>query len=165
MAPAGDNLWSTRIARSLALVPARRLPTELSDVATTQLGLGRFTTAFPECRSDAHGEVQTACFRRWEYSLRWQRIIWTHAAVLELAVALARFEADHGVWPTAARDLVPHYLSRMPESPFDPMGLRHVGNRAWSRGPDEDDDGGRPLSAPYESTGDGDIVVEVKGHR
>ena len=86
-------------------------------------------------------------------------------AALELAVALARFEAAHGAWPAGEADLVPKYLQAIPTTGLDPTGLRFAGGKAWSRGLDGDDDGGRPLPDPEAMDGDGDIVVEVKGRR
>ena len=159
------SMYSTRIGRSNTLRSLELLPETLPPELAAQPDGAAAERTLAAHGCDTEDPVLSEWIRIWPVVLRKIRVRDTHASVLELAVAIARFEVDHHAWPASESDLVPRYLSAIPTSPFDPNGLRFDGQTAWSRGPDGDDDGRRPLSAPYEGVGDGDIVVQVKGHR
>lgn len=70
-----------------------------------------------------------------------------------LALALHRYRADHGDFPTATCDLVPSYLDELPIDRFDghPMRtlLTDAGPVIYTLGPDRDDDlARRPDTSP-----------------
>jgi hypothetical protein len=80
-------------------------------------------------------------------------------------VSQSPWRVSSRAWHVAGsrNDLVPSFLPAIPTSAFDPAGLRFSGNKAWSRDSNGVDDGGRRPSDVLGSNGD--IVVEVKGHR
>lgn len=159
------SLYSIRVARANALRGLELLPETFPvtlDTKPWETSLERFLAAQGISTTDP---LLTAHLSIWSVLLRSLRERDTHASVLELAVAMARFEAAQGRWPTSPSELVPAYLTAIPTSPYDPGGLRFDGNKAWSRGPDGDDDGGRPLPDPKTMDGDGDVVVGVRGRR
>ena len=64
-----------------------------------------------------------------------------------VAIALARFRAKHGDWPTTLSDLVPDLIEAVPVDRFTGDPLRYTltdeGPLLYSVGMDRDDDGGR----------------------
>lgn len=76
-------------------------------------------------------------------------------------VALQGHCAQHGDFPDHLTDLVPHYLSAVPEDPFSRKPLiyhrKAAGYLLYSVGPDGKDDGGQPLDYVKNL---GDILVE-----
>ena len=62
-----------------------------------------------------------------------------------IAIALARFHAVHGAWPTSLDALVPEFLSAVPIDPETDLPYRYLlraaGPVVWSTGPDGIDDG------------------------
>lgn len=159
------SLYSSRIGRANALRALEALPETLpAEFANAPLEtVAERVVAAYGITPDAYVANPLVTFAA--HIVRMLRRQEASLAALELAVALARFEAEHGAWPASEADLVPKYLSAIPTSRMDPTGLRFAGGKAWSRGLDGDDDGGRPLLDPEAMYGDGDIVVEVKGHR
>ena len=159
------NLYSSRIARSNALRTLETLPTELPQEVSREPR----DRAIPEL--SRHGDWLRTIRSIGTFSLcgqprsnasdRGTRA--QHSSSSQSRSLDSRPSTAPG--PRRESDLVPRYLAAIPTSPMDPGGLRFAVNKAWSRGPDGDDDGGRALSAPYDGFGDGDIVVEVKGHR
>ena len=80
----------------------------------------------------------------------------TTAYVAAVALASRLFEADHDRLPASLEELVPDYLPRIPEDPFDPAGapLRYVVIEGlpvvYSVGEDGTDDAGSVLNLePY----------------
>lgn len=66
------------------------------------------------------------------------------------ALAVARYEAEHGVWPDSLEALVPEYLDAVPDDPYDGAPLRYrraqTGAVVYSIGSGRIDAGGRELS-------------------
>lgn len=83
--------------------------------------------------------------------------------VTEARLALRVYRARHGGrLPAALSELAPGLLPTAPEDPFvgQPLVYRPTASepRVYSRGPDGDDDGGRPLAWPRRE-GEGDVVT------
>lgn len=85
-----------------------------------------------------------------------------------IAIALARFHAVHGAWPTSLDALVPEFLPTVPIDPETTLpyryDLRGTGPVVWSTGPDGIDDGGRPFrgtSTAHPETNDHRDFVRV----
>jgi hypothetical protein len=81
--------------------------------------------------------------------------------MLRLAERVYRLE--HGKPPPSAAALVPRYLPAVPADPFapHPLTLKPRPGRAliYSRGPDQDDDGGRKnIGGKASLLGDGDVL-------
>ncbi len=86
--------------------------------------------------------------------------------VANTGLAIERYRVSHGQLPTGLDDLVPGYLSQVPQDPFDGRPLRYrrlePGFIVYSIGSDETDDGGkqrRPVkgskggeASPYDMT-------------
>ena len=76
-----------------------------------------------------------------------------------LAAAVELYGVANNTYPASLGDLVPNYLSALPEDPFSGesfgYGLTESGYVLYSVGPDMQDDGGLPLDADQE----GDILV------
>lgn len=75
---------------------------------------------------------------------------------LTCALALRAYRLEHGRWPEALDDLVPEYLSAVPDDPFtDGRPLRYraagAGFGVYSVGPDSEDDGGHPHRTEYDT--------------
>jgi hypothetical protein len=98
--------------------------------------------------------------------------------LLATQFALHAYKAEHGAYPAALSDLVPNYLSHLPEDPFSnhqPLIYRRTADKylLYSIGPDAKDNGGTPLvqsrsearsNALFGSDGEdatGDIVAGV----
>jgi hypothetical protein len=68
-------------------------------------------------------------------------------SVAHTALAIERYRLSHGQPPTSLDDLVPGYLSQVPQDPFDGRPLRYgrlePGFIVYSIGPDETDDAGK----------------------
>ena len=79
----------------------------------------------------------------------------------EVAVALTRYRAAHGTWPTALEALVPRYLESLRVCPLSGLPLGYTEGVVWSGGGDGDDDGGRPLSKDDGWNADGDRVWDL----
>ncbi len=76
---------------------------------------------------------------------------------LACALALRANRLEHGRWPDALADLVPGYLSAVPDDPFtDGRPLRYrpggAGFGVYSVGPDSEDDGGQPYRWKYDTS-------------
>jgi hypothetical protein len=70
--------------------------------------------------------------------------------LLVTQLALQAYKGEHGAYPAYLSDLVPRYLSRVPDDPFSdgqPLRYRRTGGKylLYSIGPDAKDDGGRPI--------------------
>lgn len=69
--------------------------------------------------------------------------------LLVAALAVRAWTAEHGAPPESLRQLCPGLLSGVPRDPFDEQPLRYRlvdgRPRLWSIGPDNRDDGGRPI--------------------
>jgi hypothetical protein len=72
------------------------------------------------------------------------------------AIAVERFRLAHGQLPNTLNELVPQFLSTMPDDPFDGQPLRYhrlaKGYVIYSIGADGHDDGGREKPADWKST-------------
>jgi len=92
---------------------------------------------------------------------------------LMLRLALRAYRLEHGAPPAKLSDLVPAYLQNIPLDPFGKgEKWRYKNGAAWSIGPNEKDDGGKPLPIPPPSnyygfspsqisqTDTGDIVAQ-----
>jgi len=74
-------------------------------------------------------------------------------AMLLIALYLHAYRLDHGHYPAALAELVPTYLSKIPEDPFalqGPFCYRLQGEKylLYSIGPDGKDNGGIPIDDP-----------------
>jgi hypothetical protein len=86
-----------------------------------------------------------------------------HERLLMAELALCCYKFEKGVPPARLEDLVPNYLSRVPQDPFSakPMIYRPRGgidDLVYSVGPDGLDDGGRPATRGWPIKGD--ILVD-----
>lgn len=75
----------------------------------------------------------------------------TARRVVVTAIALKRFQLEHGQWPEALSDLVPGFLPSVPIDPYDGKPLKFHPNAdgtflLYSVGEDGVDDGGDPTS-------------------
>ncbi len=64
---------------------------------------------------------------------------------LEAAIALRRYQLEHGAWPETLEALVPDYLEAVPRDPFDesrPLNYDRERRMIWSIGKDFVDEGG-----------------------
>ncbi len=87
-------------------------------------------------------------------------------ALLCLAVALARFQAETGHFPAALRDLVPKYVREIPLCPLTGLPLVTKDGRIWSVGKNRVDDGGVEDPIEWDTGGDhGDVVWTVRGRK
>ena len=159
---ARENIWSTRIARAHVLRSMSTLPSVLADEGSDPWR-AELEPALELVGQDIPRIAHAALRYRWRLPFYVEQEGLAAEAALRLAVAVARFEAERGTWPVAENDLVPSFLPAIPTSAFDPAGLRFSGNKVWSRDSNGVDDGGRRPSDVLGSNGD--IVVEVKGHR
>jgi hypothetical protein len=77
-----------------------------------------------------------------------------------VALAANAYRSHSGDWPQGLEDLVPQYLSEIPQDPFGGGFIRYLRQDErvilYSVGPDQTDDGGKPL--PAQRTEPGDIV-------
>jgi hypothetical protein len=77
--------------------------------------------------------------------------------IVIVAIALKRYQLQHGTWPVDLKTLVPDFLSEVPRDPVDGLPLRYRANAdgaftLYSVGFDGVDNGGDPLpsgSNPY----------------
>lgn len=83
-----------------------------------------------------------------------ERMIQVEAAghLTVAAIALKRFQLQHGKWPETLGELVPEFISAMPIDPYDGKSLRYHPNvdgtyLLYSIGDDGVDDGGNPTNA------------------
>jgi hypothetical protein len=88
--------------------------------------------------------------------------------VADAAIALEFYRREHGRLPGGVGVLVPKYLPRMPQDPFDGEPLRYVveGNDCllYSVGEDQVDDGGA-LEGPDKMSPCPDIGIRMSGER
>ncbi len=81
-----------------------------------------------------------------------------------LSAAIELYSAENTAYPASLGDLVPNYLSEMPEDPFsgDPFEyeLTEWGYVLYSVGPDMQDDGGSPLGGGVFADRMGDILIQ-----
>lgn len=82
---------------------------------------------------------------------------WT---LMRVATALAWYEAEKGAPPASLRDLVPRYLSAVPDCPLTGKPLGYAPGKVWSYGVDGVDNGGMPNPKGDEEPG-GDVVWVV----
>jgi hypothetical protein len=84
-----------------------------------------------------------------------------HSAA-RLALALARYRAEHGRLPGSLNELVPQRIAVVPRDPFDgrPMRLKQTDKAAiiYAIGPDLKDDGGAPFDHEMKT---GDVSFEI----
>jgi hypothetical protein len=73
----------------------------------------------------------------------------TRVDLSKLAVALAAYRTDHGVYPSQLPELAPKYIGEVPRDRFSAGELHyklvHDGYLLYSVGPNETDDGGRDI--------------------
>ncbi len=83
--------------------------------------------------------------------------------VARLGLAMARYRAENEKFPEKLDGLVPKFITAVPRDPFDgkPLRLKQTadGPIVYSIGPDQKDDGGKPLE-PEERKGD--IIFKLK---
>jgi len=84
-----------------------------------------------------------------------------HLNLLQVAVALARFQSSRGSLPAALSDLVPDFLASVPPCPYTAAPLRHARGKVWSIGGDGVDDGGTPIGEDDDADSPGDVVLSV----
>jgi len=84
------------------------------------------------------------------------------------ALAVERFRLAHGQLPEDLQELVPQFLSAVPDDPFDGQSLRYhrlaKGYVVYSIGRDGHDDGGRerPFDAKSSDKTEYDITFTVE---
>jgi len=86
-----------------------------------------------------------------------------HERLLMADVALRCYKSERGSVPARLQDLVPKYISKVPQDPFSQgqMIYRPQAGATWlvySVGPDGVDDGGRPAGRSWPTKGD--ILVD-----
>ena len=67
--------------------------------------------------------------------------------LVRIGAALERYRADKGEYPQRLDQLLPTYLTEIPEDPYSGAAPKYVAlepRRLWSFGTDGDDDGGEP---------------------
>lgn len=67
--------------------------------------------------------------------------------LVQVGAAIERYRADTGKYPAALEELVPKYLSAIPDDPYSGAPPKYAtvpSHRLWSVGPDEKDGGGEP---------------------
>lgn len=73
--------------------------------------------------------------------------------LVQIGAAMERYRADHGGYPGTLEELLPTYLTEIPEDPYSGKPPRYVSaepRRLWSVGPDgKDDDGVAPDDLVY----------------
>ncbi len=83
-------------------------------------------------------------------------------AILETRLAVRLYRHEKGREPSTLKALVPRYLPEIPADPFAPKPLvyRREGPRTliYSRGPDGDDNGGKPYTPGTGQKTDGDVA-------
>jgi hypothetical protein len=84
--------------------------------------------------------------------------------MLRVSVAIALYRLDRGRDPARLEDLVPQYLSKIPDCPLTGTPLRYRAARLWSIGINGVDDGGvdGKLGASDDGGSDGDVVWTVR---
>ncbi|MCC6683024.1 MAG: hypothetical protein IT445_19155 [Phycisphaeraceae bacterium] len=137
-------------------------------IALTEPGGRQRIQQLPEPqRGQTYTKLATDLFLGWlmpsldgAYKKEWEiRII---RSAHRVAVAVVRYQREHGDWPASLDDLVPQYLDALPTDAFsgDPLIYRRTatGPIIYSIGTDGVDDGGTTTnSAPYR-----DLVVRIK---
>jgi hypothetical protein len=86
-------------------------------------------------------------------------------ALLRVAVAAARYESEHGRFPSKIEDLVPGYLPALPVCPLTGLPLHAANGKVWSPGKNRVDDGGvedKPEDMTEDGGSNGDVVWTVK---
>jgi hypothetical protein len=87
----------------------------------------------------------------------------TYLRLLRLELALQEYRARHHRYPSRLSELAPEAISAVPNDPFTEKPLRYRSTGPsyllYSTGPDQRDDGGRPLPAGNLGTAPGDIVA------
>jgi hypothetical protein len=86
-------------------------------------------------------------------------------AMLRMAVALARHEAEKGAFPAALQDLVPLYAASIPTDPANGKAFSYAAGKVWAAGPDGTDNGGAADPINPEEPGDGYDLVWTVGRR
>jgi hypothetical protein len=99
--------------------------------------------------------------------LRWTATD-TESSLLELVLALQAYQLDHHEYPVKLTDLVPHYLTAIPDDPFAKSGppiYRRQGAQylLYSIGPDGIDDGGKPFTTKLTTGGRRHVESDSKG--
>ena len=88
-----------------------------------------------------------------------------HLATYRTALAVLRFCSAQNRLPASLAELVPVYLPKVPEDPFDGQPIRYIptdsGFTVYSLGHNLDDDGGVPPDEGQSIINDGDIVFQV----
>lgn len=85
-----------------------------------------------------------------------------HTNLLRVAIAVNRYEARNGAWPSSLADLVPKFLSKVPRCPYADTPVRLGEDRIWSDGFDGADDGGKPMKSRMGHLKDGDAVWRLR---
>jgi ABC-type transport system involved in multi-copper enzyme maturation permease subunit len=124
-----------------ALVEAAKLPEKLQDAAITQAKV-RFA-------------ITTKLSGNFTYVVERVPAIRYHLARTRCAIAALaceRYRAAHGKWPAELQELVPIYLTEIPNDPYDgkPLRFKRVqdGLVIYTVGPDQVDNGGKLLRNP-----------------
>ena len=153
---AGTRKWPwSFLSPQEAMIRGQR--SYLERVAAEQTGhyTGKSRVSPPKVMPDLAGMVERAVFARSESKL----------ALVQVEVALRRYEAEHGRYPARLGELKPDYLA---EVPADPFGGKELGYRVlkggtefvlYSIGPNLRDDRGKAFDWSGETT-PGDIVLQ-----
>jgi hypothetical protein len=106
---------------------------------------------------DDYGGITNIIHRR-----RWESAR-ARNGLLAVALALRAYKLEHGRYPATLNDLVPSYLTKLPDDPFALNGSLHFRRSGssyvlYSLGPDCVDNGGKPL----DKHGKGDLVAGIE---
>ncbi|GEM_PF-3532593 len=96
-----------------------------------------------------------------------ERTVETLRRAARIAVALVTYRKAWSAYPERLDEINGRVLQRLPADPFSgrPFAYRRTPDgeaRFWSAGPDEDDDGGRPLAIGTFEEADGDWVFVLR---
>jgi hypothetical protein len=93
----------------------------------------------------------------WQTDIEFRHLAQLRMLIIKLA--LRAYQADHERLPGSLQDLVPEYLTELPNDPFSGKPFQYRGEREthslYSFGPDNDDDHGKSLPVNSE---DGDLT-------
>ena len=116
--------------------------------------------------SSFEGPVSGMILPAWVCSFRVFKVNQAKVRLARAAAAVAWYSERHGRTPTSLQELVPDFLSDVPQDPFSraPLLYSRTATSAtlYSYGPDGDDDGGRHSSTAEYPDGDGDLVWTVQ---
>jgi hypothetical protein len=93
-----------------------------------------------------HGVITELFLHNFDAWARGSSMNMARTRLTDLALAATNYRAQHGLYPTTAEDLIPAFISAIPEDPFDsrPLRMRVAGDGLllYSVADDGRDDGG-----------------------